>query len=85
MLRHAEHRKQEPAVIDYFATSLPNLLVFEEDLKARRDAEADLIAALAQHGLGQREEARAHALQALDFDPSSPLALALLQQLANPS
>jgi tetratricopeptide (TPR) repeat protein len=42
----------ETAKIDYFATSLPNLLVFDEDLQARRDAESWLLIALACHGLG---------------------------------
>ena len=38
--------------------SLPNLLVFEEDLQARRDAEHRLLIALAHHGLGNMAEAR---------------------------
>lgn len=44
-------RVGQPAKIDYFATSLPNLLVFEEDLQARRDAEHHLLAALGARGL----------------------------------
>jgi tetratricopeptide (TPR) repeat protein len=48
------------AKIDYFATSLPNLLVFEEDLSARRDAENHLLAALAAHGLGDPATAARH-------------------------
>lgn len=48
---------QTTARIDYFATSLPNLLVFEEDLQARRDAENHLLLALAHHGLGENEKA----------------------------
>lgn len=43
------------ASIDYFATSLPNLLVFEEDLQARKDAEHQLLIALACEGLGDVE------------------------------
>jgi len=49
---------KETAKIDYFATSLPNLLVFDEDLQARRDAENHLLIALACKGLGRDEEAR---------------------------
>ena len=52
-----ESKLQEIARIDYFATSLPNLLVFEEDLQARRDADAWLLIALACHGLGDLETA----------------------------
>jgi tetratricopeptide (TPR) repeat protein len=54
---HAERQLGQPAKIDYFATSLPNLLVFDESLQARRDAEAHLLLALAAHGLGHRDEA----------------------------
>lgn len=54
---HAERQLGHPAKIDYFATSLPNLLVFDESLQARRDAEAHLLLALAAHGLGDLEEA----------------------------
>ena len=52
-----EARLLEPARIDYFATSLPNLLVFDEDLQARREAEARLLIALAHLGLGNHEAA----------------------------
>ncbi len=57
---HAESKFGETAAIDYFATSLPNLLVFEEDLQARRDAENHLLAALACHGLGDLSGAASH-------------------------
>ncbi len=50
-------RLEEVATIDYFATSLPNLLVFDEDLQARRDAEAWLMIALANLGLGENDRA----------------------------
>ncbi|MGL5019137.1 MAG: DUF5107 domain-containing protein [Luteolibacter sp.] len=53
-----ETKLKEVAKIDYFATSLPNLLVFDEDLKARRDAENHLLVALAYKGLGENEAAR---------------------------
>ena len=64
---HAERMLGEPAGIDYFATSLPNLLVFDEDLQARRDAEAQLLLALAAHGLGHGEQAEKHLAQVLAF------------------
>jgi tetratricopeptide (TPR) repeat protein len=46
----AEAKLSETAKIDYFATSLPNLLVFDEDLQARRDAEHHHLIALANKG-----------------------------------
>ncbi|MEM1084638.1 MAG: DUF5107 domain-containing protein [Verrucomicrobiota bacterium] len=56
--RFAEEGLKTRAKIDYFATSLPNLLVFEEDLQQRRDAEHHLLLALAHHGLGEAEASR---------------------------
>ncbi|MDQ5978799.1 MAG: hypothetical protein QG602_1773 [Verrucomicrobiota bacterium] len=70
-----------PARIDYFATSLPNLLVFDEDLQARRDAEHHLLTALACHGLGEPDEAHAHLRQTLAFTNGDPHALDLLRTL----
>ncbi|MFM7180778.1 MAG: DUF5107 domain-containing protein [Verrucomicrobiales bacterium] len=63
----ATTRLRETARIDYFATSLPNLLVFDEDLQRRRDAESHLLIALADRGLGNQEAARAEMEQVLAF------------------
>ena len=51
MQQYAEARLATPAKIDYFATSLPLLLVFEDDLDAVKDAEAKRLLALAEKGL----------------------------------
>jgi tetratricopeptide (TPR) repeat protein len=51
MKRYGEAKLKEEAQIDYFATSLPLLLVFEEDLQKRHDDEAKLLITLAQKGL----------------------------------
>ncbi len=81
MLRHAEERKAKPATIDYFATSLPNLLVFDEDLKARRDAEADLLSALAHHGFGDPEAALDALARVTGFDRAQIYAVTLRRKL----
>lgn len=47
---YADTLREQTAKIDYFATSLPNLLVFEEDLDAAQQAQADQLAALAKKG-----------------------------------
>jgi tetratricopeptide (TPR) repeat protein len=41
--------------IDYFATSLPNLLLFDDDLGKRNRVECLLLSGLASHGLGNLE------------------------------
>jgi tetratricopeptide (TPR) repeat protein len=64
----------ETARIDYFATSLPNLLVFEEDLQARRAAESHLLIALAERGLGNSKAARAEMERVLAFNRAEPWA-----------
>jgi tetratricopeptide (TPR) repeat protein len=71
----------EPAAIDYFATSLPNLLMFEEDLQARRDAENHLLIALACHGLGDLAGAQSQLAQTLAFTNSDQRAADLAAAL----
>ncbi|MGB1128961.1 MAG: DUF5107 domain-containing protein [Haloferula sp.] len=69
------------ASIDYFATSLPNLLVFEEDLQQRRDADHHLLLALAQHGLGQPDQAAESLKKTLAFTLTDPMAAMLAHSL----
>jgi len=78
---YATAKRGETAAIDYFATSLPNLLVFEEDLQARRDAENHLLIALACHGLGDPEAAQSHLAQTLAFTNSDQRAADLAAAL----
>ena len=77
----AEAKLKETAKIDYFATSLPNLLVFEEDLQARRDAENQLLVAFALHGLGQSDTARSALEKVLKFTNSDQRAADLQRDL----
>ncbi len=82
---HAERQLGQPAKIDYFATSLPNLLVFDEDLQARRDAEAYLLLALAAHGLGQHAEAEQHLAEVDKFACDDAHAYRLRQMRVAPT
>jgi len=75
---------QQTATIVYIATSLPNLLVFEEDLQARRDAEHHLLIALAHHGLGDPARARHHLTQTLAFTLTDQRAADLEHELLRP-
>ena len=77
----AESKLREVAKIDYFATSLPNLLVFEEDLQARRDAENQLLLALALHGLGDMRGAREALEKSLAFNRADQRAVDLAAEL----
>ncbi|MBK1827322.1 DUF5107 domain-containing protein [Haloferula rosea] len=74
------------AKIDYFATSLPNLLVFEEDLQKRRDADHHLLMALAHHGLEETENAVTELRKTLAFTLTDPMAAMLNRTLSlNPA
>lgn len=55
----ARREADKPAVIDYFATSLPLLLVFEDDLDAVRKQQMDHLMALAEQGLRSIGHAKA--------------------------
>ena len=65
-----QHRNDEP-VIDYFATSLPNFLLFEDDLKERNLLGCLLLEAYAELGLGQLVHARELFLEVLKMEPSN--------------
>lgn len=81
LLSYANERIGTEAQIDYFATSLPNLLVFEEDLQKRRDAEHSLLAALAYYGLGDYASADTSVDQVLVFDRTEPYGRYLKREL----
>ncbi|HTT70392.1 MAG TPA: tetratricopeptide repeat protein, partial [Anaeromyxobacteraceae bacterium] len=76
--RHATRLLGERAEIDYFATSLPAMLLFEDDLDRRQRVSALVMLAQASLGLGRPDRARAHLEEALALDPSHALASDLL-------
>ncbi|MBV9672146.1 MAG: DUF5107 domain-containing protein [Verrucomicrobia bacterium] len=78
---YARNMKTESASIDYFATSLPLILVFDEDLQARKQAEAAFLLGLAQRGLGDLDSAIASFEQVLHLNRSHPGASEQLQDL----
>jgi tetratricopeptide (TPR) repeat protein len=55
--RAATEQMQAEVKIDYFATSLPNFLIFDDDLEKRNQAACLFVRGLAQFGLGNRSEA----------------------------
>ena len=79
LLAHAQSLADTPAVIDYFATSLPTLLLFDDDLTARQKTTALLLEAQARLGLGQTARARALFTIVLRRDPAHPTAADLLR------
>ena len=65
--------------IDYFATSLPNLLLFDDDLVKRNRIQATILKALAHDGFGERDRAIELLQQALAEDPNLLFALEMLE------
>jgi tetratricopeptide (TPR) repeat protein len=72
--------RQEPK-IDYFATSLPAMLLFEEDLLRRQEIEAKFLRTQALLGLGQKEDAYTLLNEVLTVDANHPGAADLLATL----
>ena len=66
--------------IDYFATSLPAMLLFEEDLEARNKVDAAFLKAQALLGLGKSEDARRVFGEVLAMDRNHAGATDLLKQ-----
>ena len=78
MLRHATTLEGETATIDYFATSLPDLLLFEDDLGERLQKHAKLLRGSALIGLGKSSEGQTLLEQVLASDPNNMAAADLL-------
>jgi tetratricopeptide (TPR) repeat protein len=78
LLAYARRLARTPAKIDYFATSLPTMLLFEDDLQFRQGTTALFLEAQARLGLGQKNKADRLLKQVLQRDPNHALASDLL-------
>ena len=78
LLSYARSLYEALAQIDYFATSLPTMLLFEDDLQFRQQTTALFLEAQALLGLGRKKKARALLRTVLKRDPNHPLARDLL-------
>ena len=74
LLAYAQALSKTEAKIDYFATSLPTILLFDDDLQARQLTTALFIEAQARLGLGQKARATALLRTVLKRDPNHALA-----------
>jgi len=70
LLAYARQLRNSTAKIDYFATSLPTMLLFEDDLQVRQETTAWFLQAQAQLGLGQKSRAGRTLKQVLRRDPN---------------
>lgn len=81
ILAHARRLAKTSSQVDYFATSLPAMLLFDDDLSARQQTTALLLEAQARLGLGQRTKARLLLEEVLRRDPNHALAADLFQEV----
>lgn len=70
LLDFAEAQIKTKPVVDYFATSLPNFLLFEDDMEKRNRTGALFLIGLARLGLGQLEDAKRALEEVLALDPN---------------
>jgi tetratricopeptide (TPR) repeat protein len=73
----AKRMKSHPK-LDYFATSLPNMLLFNDDLDKRNRIEALVLSALASHGFGDEDKAVRLLQEVVAEDPNHLFALETL-------
>jgi len=78
LLGYARKLARTPAAIDYFATSLPTMLLFNGDLTARQRTTALFLEAQARLGLGQTAAAKKLLRQVIRRDPAYAAAQDLL-------
>jgi hypothetical protein len=83
LVGYGEKHFYDRVKIDYFAVSLPDLQIFDEDLTERNRTHCHYLIALGSYGLGDTNKARAHAEETLRSYPAHQGA-ALLKQMMCP-
>jgi len=82
LLQYSKGLEQEEAKIDYFATSLPTMLLFDDDLQERQTTAALFMQAQALYGLGNTNEARKLVDKVIQRDPNHAMAQDLLSEMS---
>ena len=70
LLESAREQKESKVTIDFFATSLPDFLIFEDDLDKRNQVHCVYLMGLAHRGLGNRSEAEQAFHRVREWDAS---------------
>ena len=78
----ADSLRRTPATVDYFATSLPTMLLFNEDIEAAKDTTVMILDAQLAILLGERARADELIEGALRREPSRSIVLALQRELS---
>lgn len=70
LVDYGQRHLNDPVQFDYFAVSLPDFLVFEDDLPRRNQVHCHYMMALGYLGIGQVEEAQEHFERLLGLEAS---------------
>lgn len=70
LIDYGERHLEDKVKIEYFAVSLPDFLIFDEDYTARNRAHCNYLMALGHLGLGNVEKAAAFLKETLAIEPS---------------
>ena len=79
LLAYAKKLAKTGAKIDYFATSLPTMLIFDDDIQFRQETTALFLQAQTWLGLGQNANAKKLLKRVLKRDPNHALASDLMK------
>ena len=69
LLNYGEHHLEDEVKIEYFAVSLPDFLIFDDDLTLKNRAHCCYLMALGNLGLGEKKKAAEFLWQALELEP----------------
>ena len=68
LIKHGEQHLFDRVKIDYFAVSLPDLLIWDDDLNVRNLIHCNLVMGLGYLGLGDKEQARKFLSEVVSLD-----------------
>lgn len=83
LISHGEKHLFDECSIDYFAVSLPDLAIWEDDLNKRNRIHCNYVMGLGHMGLGNKEKAELYLKKALDLEPSHQGLVTHLKMLEN--
>lgn len=81
LIDYGEKHLWDEMKIEYFAVSLPEFMIFDEDYTIRNKAHCYYLMALGNLGLGNRDKAREFLHQALELEPSHMMATMYLKEV----
>ena len=81
MIDYGKNPANRKQAVDYFAVSLPDMLLFSEDPDKRRQLHCDFLAALGYRGLSEFREAEKYFLKVLKADPNHVKAAVLFRNM----